>query len=195
SLGMMAGLKSKKTGIIWFDSHGDFNTPQTSPSGYFDGMPLAVLTGHCSPRLLKTIGMREPLSVSLVLLVGLQSLDPKEKTALKKSRVGMISLKNIRQKGIKKCLLPKLKKLESKVSGIYLHFDIDVLAPKLAPGVDFRCRDGLSLKEARGAFRLIAKHFPVKGVSLTCYNPEKDKQNKTLKSAVLLIRQIVDNLK
>ena len=43
--------QSSETGIIWFDAHADFNTPETSRSGFLDGMGLAILTGRCWRRL------------------------------------------------------------------------------------------------------------------------------------------------
>ncbi len=189
ALGMMAGLR-KKTGVIWFDSHGDFNTPETTPSGYFDGMPLAILTGHCHQNLRKKIGLSKPLSESDVLLIGLQSLDPLEKPALKKSAIQVASLAAIRKKGIQKILLPKIRRLKKRVHTIYLHFDIDTLHPSLAPGVDYRCADGLTLKEVKKAFGLISRHFPISAISLTCYNPDKDIGDKTLKNGVRLLKNI-----
>ncbi len=52
SIGTVAGLRrrgpgSDDLGLLWFDAHGDYNTPETSGSGYFDGMALAVITGAC----------------------------------------------------------------------------------------------------------------------------------------------------
>lgn len=48
SLGVLAGLQ--RAGVdpaaVWFDAHGDFNTPQTTDSGYLGGMPLAIAVGH-----------------------------------------------------------------------------------------------------------------------------------------------------
>ena len=38
-------------GLIWVDAHGDFNTPDISPSGNIHGMPVAVLTGRGHPKL------------------------------------------------------------------------------------------------------------------------------------------------
>ena len=48
SIGVLAGLQ--RAGVhptlIWFDAHGDFNTPETTPSGFLGGMPLAMITGR-----------------------------------------------------------------------------------------------------------------------------------------------------
>jgi len=46
ALGMTAGLGPADTAVVWFDAHGDYNTPQTTPSGFLDGMPLAMATGR-----------------------------------------------------------------------------------------------------------------------------------------------------
>ena len=47
AIGTVTGLNDARTGIIWFDAHGDLNTPDTSPSGFFDGTALATLIGRC----------------------------------------------------------------------------------------------------------------------------------------------------
>ncbi len=56
-LGILSGVASSKIGIIYFDAHGDYNTPEISISGFFDGMPLAIATGQCYPDLLTQIGI------------------------------------------------------------------------------------------------------------------------------------------
>jgi arginase len=32
--------------VVWFDAHGDLNTPESSPSGAFHGMVLRTLLGQ-----------------------------------------------------------------------------------------------------------------------------------------------------
>ncbi len=78
-LGAIAGLGSH-VGVVWLDAHGDFNTPQTSPSGYFDGMPLAITTGRCHTQLRDRVG-GTPLQEGLVLLAGVRDLDPERRRA------------------------------------------------------------------------------------------------------------------
>lgn len=49
SVGAVAGLAGTvgpDVALLWLDAHGDFNTPETSRSGYFGGMPLAVIAGR-----------------------------------------------------------------------------------------------------------------------------------------------------
>src|SRR5215475_6947160 len=57
AIGSVSGLASfhrkrdSKVGVIWFDAHGDMNTPETSPSGNIHGMPFAVILGHGAQEL------------------------------------------------------------------------------------------------------------------------------------------------
>jgi arginase family enzyme len=67
-VGAVEGLSSRhdRLGIIWFDSHGDLNTPQTSPSGNQWGMPLRMLIDSGA------------IAAQDVALVGARNLDPPE---------------------------------------------------------------------------------------------------------------------
>jgi arginase len=55
ALGALAGLREQNCGMIWFDAHGDFNTPEITESGFFDGMGMAIAAGHCWKKLAATI--------------------------------------------------------------------------------------------------------------------------------------------
>lgn len=187
SLGVLAGLQKAKlkTGVVWFDAHGDFNTPKTTPSGYLDGMPLAIATGRCHKNLRLKIGLQKPFPESLVLLAGVQSLDPLEKSAVARSKVGLVTLKKM------KSLPLKLRRLASKNRNLYLHIDVDVLAKKLAPGVDFRTQGGMSLASWGPLLQELKRLFNIRAISITCYNPKKDRGNKTLQNALKLIDEIL----
>jgi arginase family enzyme len=47
SLGVVAGFDHAAFGVVWLDGHADFNTPESTLSGFFPGMSVAVITGHC----------------------------------------------------------------------------------------------------------------------------------------------------
>ncbi len=44
SLGTVAGV-GRDVGVVWFDAHGDFHTPDSTITGFLDGMGLAMLLG------------------------------------------------------------------------------------------------------------------------------------------------------
>ncbi len=66
-LGTIAGIGSAKLGVVWFDAHGEFNTPETTRSGFLDGMPLAMATGRCWKSILETIPGFVPVKESHVI--------------------------------------------------------------------------------------------------------------------------------
>src|SRR5437867_11698976 len=85
AVGTIAGLQSRSRrvpGVCWFDAHADFNTPETTVSGFLDGMALATLTGRCWQSLTKSVPDFRPIPESQVLLFGTRNVDTLERTAL-----------------------------------------------------------------------------------------------------------------
>ena len=191
-LGTLAGFDEPKPGIIWFDAHGDYNTPEISPSGFFDGMCLAIATGQCYQDLLEQIDNMIPIQESNTLHVGVRDLDPEERELLESTKVQVVNAATMKKEGISKSLLPSLKKLQLQVQEVYLHIDIDVLDPQEAPGVDYPTPNGLSLSELEQAIEVIGEQLQIKAVNLTAYNPEHDKNDQTIKSAFRLINTIIE---
>ena len=74
-LGTLAGIGSDRLGVIWFDAHGDFNTPETTVSGFFDGMPLAMAVGRCWKMLLETVPGFKPIAEQNIVHIGARDLD------------------------------------------------------------------------------------------------------------------------
>ena len=70
SIGTVAGAKAEDVGIIWLDAHPDLETPETTPSGFFDGQALAMLTGRCWRQMAGTVHGFSPIPANRVLVVG-----------------------------------------------------------------------------------------------------------------------------
>jgi arginase len=188
-LGVLAALQPD-TGVIWFDAHGDFNTVETTPSGFFDGMPLAIASGHCYPELWHEIAGGPPVADSRILLVGVRDLDPGEAQNLQQAGIPIVTSRALEEEGVTAVLRPRLQALRQRVKSVYLHFDIDVLDPSLAPGVDFRTPGGLSLETAVAAIQLVGEQFTIQAATLTAYNPDHESNDRTLKSGLRLIEAL-----
>src|ERR671931_85116 len=88
---VIAGLEADgRVGMLWLDSHGDFNTPETTPSGLLGGMPVAVATGRCHPWWRQAVGLETPLQEADVVLAGIRDLDPPERAALATSQIEVV---------------------------------------------------------------------------------------------------------
>ena len=127
-LGTIAGIGAEKPGIVWFDAHGEFNTPETTLSGFLDGMPLAMATGRCWKAVLTTIPGFSPVKEDNVVLVGARDLDAEEERLLEQSQVNLVRSDGAGEAEIRERLKEVLKNLQARVSGVYLHIDMDAFA-------------------------------------------------------------------
>jgi arginase len=59
--------------ILWIDAHGDFNSPETTPSGFLGGMCLAAACGRWDA------GWPETIDPASVHFLGVRELDPGER--------------------------------------------------------------------------------------------------------------------
>jgi arginase len=187
-LGALAGLDADGIVIIWFDAHGDFHTPETSTSGFFDGMCLNIATGGSWVSLARTIPGFAPVRQNNVLLVGARDLDPGEVRLLEASTVNVCSYETIREQGIGATLEPELTVLAARTKSVYVHVDLDVLDPELALANEFAPPGGLTPDELHQALAMVAERFRVRGAALASYNPEVDAMGEGLAAAKEVVR-------
>ncbi len=95
-----AATEAGPSGVLWIDAHGDFNTPETSPTGNLHGMPLAALTGLGSSHLIDIARPGPKVPARDVVLVGLRSLDSGERDLLRASGVTVFTMREIDELGI-----------------------------------------------------------------------------------------------
>ncbi len=175
---ILAGLSRDDLGIVWFDAHGDFNTPETSISGSIEGMSLAIATGSCHGELRERIGLARPVPEANVLLVATRNLDPKESVRLERSAVSLIGLET---------LPAALEALASRARAVYLHLDIDVLDPSISPGVNFSTPGGIAPEQLYQAIRTVAAVIPIAAATIANFNPDRDREDRTLRIAEKLV--------
>ncbi|CAN5268462.1 arginase [soil metagenome] len=190
ALGSVAGAaRHRKLGLIWVDTHGDFNTHETSPSGNIHGMPLAALCGYGAEALV-TLGGADRRAAKLapqnVAVVGARELDPDERQLLRSSGVAVYSMEMIDRLGIVEVLERAIEVACRGTDGIYLSLDLDVIDPMYAPGVGTPVPGGLTFREAHLAVELIAETDRLVGMDLVEVNPILDKINMTGELAVQL---------
>ncbi len=158
-LGMLARLKydsdgnARRVGLVFIDAHGDFNTPETTLSGMLGGMPVAVAAGHALHNIRTTAGLAEPLPMSDIVWGGVRDLDPLEADRFREYDVQQFSVQDIRE--LSTNLKKQIDGLAFRVDAIYVHIDMDVLAPEEVPGHDLAVADGPSSKQLAAAIALM----------------------------------------
>ena len=184
-LGMLAGLKydgdgnARKVGLVFFDSHGDFNTPETTLSGMLGGMPVAVAAGHALHNLRKTAGLAEPLPMSHILWGGVRDLDPLEAERFREHEVRQVSVDDIR--ALSDHFHAQFRALADAVDVVYVHVDMDVLDPEEVPGHGLAVPDGPSseaLATAIGAMFENSKTVALGIASTPSFNADPDGRSR-----------------
>lgn len=193
SIGSIAGVsnfyrkQNQNFGLIWFDAHGDINTPDTSSSGNVHGMPLAVSLGIGDKRLTDLLGFSPKVQPNRSALIGIRDLDPPERDLINETGITPFTIRDIDHLGLGRVTDLALGALGSDISGLHLSFDIDVIDPGTAPGVSTPTRGGLSYRESHLALTLLAESQLLRAIDIAELNPARDIKNQTAELAVELI--------
>jgi arginase len=188
SKGVLSGFDHSQCGVVWFDAHGDFNTPESTISGYLNGMSLAVIAGHCYTSYWSQVGNSTPIPETAILLLGVRELDLAERDRLERSAIQVVKWHEGKPTADVESALHELAR---RVPEVYLHIDIDCLAPEVAPGVvNAPVPGGLSLCDLTDAIRITFAAFRVRAASLTGFNHDRDENDETLHAGLQLIESV-----
>jgi len=152
----MAGLERNglQPTLIWLDSHGDFNSWETTPSGFLGGMPLAMLTGRGDQRMMQAVEL-SPIDDHRVVLCDGRDLDPGERTLVEGSGIRLVD----RPDQLDPATLPP--------GPFYVHFDSDIIDADEAPAFLYPAPGGPSADEMRLALEKLMATGRVVAISTT----------------------------
>jgi arginase len=169
ALGVMAGVQAVglEPTLIWLDAHGDFNTPESTPSGFLGGMPLAMAVGLGDQTLPAAAGLR-PWPASRVILSDARDLDPGERDNVANAAITHLpDVTSLLRPGV----LPD--------GPLYVHFDADIIDPADAPATNYPAPGGPSAETVRDVLRALAATDRVVAISFTLWEPELDPDGRT----------------
>lgn len=185
AMGSIAGVakffreQNKKIGVIWFDAHGDMNTPESTNSGNVHGMPLAHVLGMGDPELANIGGFKPKVQPSNCVLLGIRDLDDREKGLIAQSGIHVFTMKDIDKHGISHVIDEALNVATRGTAGVHVSFDIDSLDPQDAPGVGTPKKGGLTYREAHLSMEIIADSRAMVAMDMVEINPILDTRNST----------------
>jgi arginase len=157
-------LGGNQTGVVWFDAHADFNTPETSPSGFLDGMGLAILTGQCWGKLAARLHNFSAVPVNRIVQIGVRHVDPEEKLLLESLRITQIDPKHLDQ------LSAAVDRILQGAKTLYVHLDADVLDASEGQANPYACPGGLTRAQLNDCSRLLANTGAIRAISITSYD-------------------------
>ena len=187
--GTMAGLRravpDHRYAIAWFDAHGDFNTPDTTPSGNVWGMPFAMICGRGDPDLVAAADGPTVDEADAALLGG-QVLDETESRMLAASPVAQFGAGMLAGGAGMAALDAWARTVSTRVDGVYIAFDVDCLDASGGWAVTMPEPDGLSLDTAMTAVGVLAAAMPVVGFGPTTINLANGDGEKTVDAVARL---------
>lgn len=142
--------------LIWLDAHSDLNSPDSSPSGHFHGMPLRLILDGAFPG----ISVSTPIKARQLILTGVRDTDPPEIEYILDHSIEVIR----NEPGWMERLLALLTKRNSK--NVYIHLDLDVIDPSAFPAVKCPVMNGLLPGEVAELLRKLVDNYHVVGMTL-----------------------------
>jgi arginase len=187
AIGTVAGMTcGGPIGLLWVDAHGDFNTPEISPSGNIHGMPVATLIGRGQPELVDLGHPGPKLRPHDVVMIGIRDLAPQERAALANSGITVYTMRDVDELGMATVARRALARL-GHMSRIHLSLDMDSIEPSVAPGVGTPVPGGLTFREAHLLMEIVGESRKIASLDVVEINPILDEGNRTAELAVELI--------
>lgn len=175
AIGTLKGLNLDDVAVVWYDAHGDFNTPATTPSGFLGGMPLAMLVGRGDQSILTEVGLL-PVAEDNVLICDARDLDPLESVALQESAVTHLTHVN------------QLLSYPLPNKPLYIHLDVDIINTEEMPANSYPAAGGPTLAEVAETVKRIAREGDVRGVLFSLWNGALATDRRSLDSTLTLVR-------
>jgi arginase len=213
ALGTISGIKmaypKKRLGIIWIDAHADLHTPYTTPSGNMHGMPIACVLGEDNKERqqnkpddetieywekLKNLGAISPkINFNDIVFIALRDFEPQEEFLIKKNKVRVFNLQEIRKKAVERVAIESLNYLDH-CDIIYVSFDVDSMDSRISSGTGTPVPNGITEKEAGNLIYYIMRSKKIVCFEMVEINPTLDKENLMAENAFEILQKATNQL-
>jgi arginase len=198
--GMLAGVqlagpnwKPLRVGLVYFDAHGDINTPETSLSMMMGGMPVAVGCGLCLHRLRRQSGLEVPLPTRYVVLAGLRDTDPLEQEIIDSSDIEHITVEDIRR--LSPNVKAQMERLSRLTDIIYIHVDTDVLSAEEVPGHSTPVPNGCNSDQLSATLEVMFRYPKVASFGVASLPTKGDPDGVALRAVYKMVEGVVKGVK
>lgn len=183
AIGSLLGIASCRQDVtlVWIDTHGDFHTSKTTPSGRLHGMSLALGLGLdkkfstlCGPGV-NFFDKRK------AVLFGAQKFDPGEKEAIVKN-ISLIDMSFIVHHGIGKAIEKLLSQIDTK--NVHISLDLDSIDREYGPGTDMAIYGALTYRELMYTLERLSEEYNVISMDVVELSPKNDVDGKTANLAI-----------
>jgi arginase len=192
SWGMLAGLqhcgpsdRPLDVGLIWIDAHADFNTPETTLTGWLGGMPVSVAAGCSLESLRLSAGLDPAIPTGNIVMLGSRDVDAAEQLLLEASEVTMVSAGDMIARS--RTMQSAVERLAGRADLIYLHLDVDILDAAEVPGSFFEIPGGPAAGEIAGVLRDLMRRPEVRALGIASFPTAERGRATSMASATTLL--------
>jgi len=213
ALGTISGIRmahpEKKLGVIWIDAHADLHSPYTTPSGNMHGMPLSCVLGEDNKdkqqnkpddetieywEKLKNLGGICPkVHYEDIVFIALRDFEPQEEYLIKKNKVRIFTLQEIRKKAVERVAIDSLNYLDH-CDLIYVSFDVDSMDSRISSGTGTPVPNGITEKEAGNLIYYIMRSKKIVCFEMVEINPTLDRENLMAENAFEILQKTTNQL-
>ncbi len=213
AIGTVSGIKmaypEAKIGVIWIDAHADLHSPYTTPSGNMHGMPIACLLAEDNPdraqnkpddetveywEKLKSLGGITPkINYNDLVYIALRDYEPQEDYLIKKNKVRIFNLPEIRKKAVERIAIEALNYLDH-CDYIYVSFDVDSMDSRISSGTGTPAPNGITEKEAGNLIYYMMRSKKIVCFEMVEINPTLDKENLMAENAFEILQKATNQL-
>ncbi|MEP7104077.1 MAG: arginase family protein [Candidatus Dojkabacteria bacterium] len=181
----------ENVGVIYFDSHGDLHTVESTPSGNFHGMHMRIISDESSNQDLENLTKGYKINPPSILYIGNQVVEDAEIRFMKENNIKNINRKEIinNPSEVENIIINHISKFEH----IHISFDIDVLDSSLVTATGIPAKNGLMLEDIIPLLGIIKSNVESYSVDLVELNPKKDGAEETIKIAQTILNNLILN--
>jgi len=196
ALGSIGGLlkSNSKLGVVWVDAHGDVNTPSTSLTGNFHGMPLAGLLGIDDDNywLNNFDWLDKHLDPKRLVFIGVRDLDPEEKRFIEERKIKIVGMDEINNKGMNQIMDEVVDHLKTQgCNEFHLSYDVDAIDPSFFPATGTPVANGISANDAIHLVESLRLTGSLVSMDLVEFNPSLAKTPVDLNRSITLSLDLV----
>jgi arginase len=169
SVGVAAGVADPAAGLIWFDAHPDFDTPNEHRSGYFDSMGVATLTGRCWHALAQSIPGFRPVPVEQILYCGIRDFEPGQLERVEAAGIHAVLGSGTEEIDFPDELASALRYFPCRRAMI--HLDADCLDPSVGTANEYAAPGGLTAAQLAQCLDRVCEELVPLSLTIASFHP------------------------
>lgn len=182
SVGATAGVGEPEAGLIWFDAHPDFDTPDEHRSGYFDGMGVATLAGRCWHALAATIPGFEPIAAGRIVYCGIRDFEPGQLEKVRACGIAAATGNTNARTDYLPALIAYLEALP--LTSAMIHIDMDCLDISVGQANEYAVPGGLSAGELLRCLDAVCERMRPLSLTIASFNPDLEGADRISQAAI-----------